>query len=62
MELRIDKKKALLTRIKLLRERGGVYSEIAEIFNDEGLKTPTGAKWETRNLYNFFHRNMKSAS
>ena len=58
---KVDKKKALVTKIKLLRERGAVYSEIAKTFNDEGIKTLNGTEWETRNLYNFFHRNEKSA-
>ena len=34
---------------------------IAKAFNDDGIKTLNGTKWETRNLYNFFHRNEKSA-
>ena len=60
MEFKADKKKALMTKIRLLRERGGTYSEIAELFNSEGVKTYSGVKWETRNLYNFYQRNKKA--
>ena len=60
MELKADKKKALVTRIKLLRERGGVYSEIAQILNNDGMKTLNGTEWETRNLYNFYQRNKET--
>ena len=49
-----DRKKALLTEIKLYRERGGSFPEIAELFNSKNKLTLYGKKWTPNYLYRFY--------
>jgi hypothetical protein len=56
-----DKKKALITKIKLYRERGGSYSEIANALNKDGMLTPNGKEWRPSYLFSFYDKNKKSA-
>ena len=58
---KVDKKKLLITKIKLYRERGGSYSEIADALNKDGLLTPNGKKWRPSYLFTFYGKNKKSA-
>ena len=54
---KVDKKKLITTKIKLNLERGATYTEIAELLNNENVKTISGDCWTRQNLFNYYKRN-----
>ena len=56
---KIDKKKLILTKIKLYRERGASYSEISKALNDEKIFTLIGNKWRPSYLFTFYTKNKQ---
>lgn len=57
---KVDKKKLAVAKIKLYRERGGSYSEIAEALNNENILTPNGKSWRPSYLFEFYRKNKEN--
>jgi len=53
-----DKKKALIEEIRLCRERGGTFPEIAALFNLRGKLTLNGREWTPNYIYRFYTENI----
>lgn len=51
-------KKQRLSEIKDYRERGGTFSEIANLMNKKGKLTIFGKEWTENYLYRFFTENQ----
>lgn len=47
---------AVIERIKVLRERGSIYREIAAQLNDAGLPTKRGGQWQPTTVRNIIVR------
>ena len=52
-EFRSDRRKAVITKIKIFRERGASYQEIADYLNTLGMETlNTGSiKWHKSSVF-----------
>ena len=60
---KVDKEKLIMTTIKLYRERGATYSEIATQLNKDKIYTLNGKKWSHVWAFRFFNgRNNKKSS
>lgn len=59
---KVDKEKLIMTKIKLYRERGATYSEIAKQLNEDKIYTLNGKLWSSVWAFRFFSGRNKKAS
>ena len=56
---KVDKEKLIMTTIKLYRERGASYSEIATQLNKDKIYTLNGKEWSSVWAFRFFNGRQK---
>lgn len=54
---KVDRKKLITNKVKWGLERGATYTEIAEMLNEQEIKTIGGGNWTRQNLFNYYKRN-----
>jgi len=55
-------KQTILEQVKHLRAKGYTFDQIADQFNEQGLKTPTGKTWKGWAIAQNFRGKLDAAS